>query len=309
MASSLLIASLVAIVFGGAATAYFWLVHRHRLEAGAGMKIVAGMRWREFSQLVVDALRERGFDPAPDSTPHRGQQTDLVLRRDGRSWLLACKQGMDYRITPATLAEFAKSMRLNDASAGLIATPGSIDPEARKQAGDIELFSGAALWPMLKPLLPDSVRNTVATQAHARSARFVALGWVAALLLGVGTAWLLPTRIAPRDPDVTATAPSGPIPGNAALDNPLVLAPAPLSEAEQRELVQQEVSDLPGINRAMWSTRSTLLVYLGDDSGLDPLQAICGVVERYDGLSASRLQLQPVPGSSRPVRFLQCKLY
>lgn len=309
MASTLLIAFLVAAVIGGATTAYLWRVHRHRLEAGAGMMIVAGMRWREFSQLVVDALRERGFEPAAaNGAAHRGQQTDLLLRRDGQTWLLACKQGVDYRLTPAALSEFSKSMRLNNAPGGLMATPGSVDPEARKQAGAIELLDGLALWPMLKPLLPDSVRNAVATEAHARSVRYVALGWVAAIVLGAGAAWLMPTQVTPRD-RAEAAATSSPVAGKASVESPLVLAPAPLSETEQREQVRQEVSDLPGIDRAMWSTRSTLLIYLGDDSGLDPLQAICGVVERYDTLRASRLQLQPVPGSKRAVRFLQCKLY
>jgi hypothetical protein len=307
----LLIALLVVAVLGGAATAYVWLVYRHRLEALAGTRIVAGMRWREFSQLVVDALHDRGFaTPPPDSVAHRGLQTDLVLHREGQIWLLACKQGAEYRITPAVLAEFAKSMRLNNASGGMMATPGKIDAEARRHAGEIELLDGAALWPMLKPLLPESVRTTVASQSHARSVRYTALSLFGALALAVGIAWLMPAPAPTPPPPPAATAAVATPPASAAVpETPVVLAPAPLSETEVREQVRREVSDLPGIDRALWSTRSTLVVFLGDDSGLDHLQAICGVVERYDDLRASRLQLQPAPGSKRPVRFLQCRLY
>ena len=310
MVSSLLIALLVAVALGGAATAYLWKVHRHRLETAAGIKVVAGMRWREFSGLVVHALRERGFETdAQDNAAHRGQQADLVLRRDGQTWLLVCKQGVDYRITPAAVAEFSKAMRLNDAAGGLIATPGLVDADARQHAGSIELIDGIALWPMLKPLLPDSVRHSIATESHALSVRYVLLGWLAALVLGVGIAWMLPTRVNQSGPAGSVVASGKPIAGTTAAANPVALASAPLSEEEQREQVRRAVSDLPGIDRALWSTRSTLLISLDDDSGADHLRSICAVVERYDALRASRLQLQPPPGSQRSVRFLQCRAF
>jgi len=311
MVSSVPIALLAAIVFGGAATAYIRWIHRPRLETSAGLKIVAGMRWREFSQLVVEALRERGFEAeSQDHRPHRGHQADLVLRRDGRTWLLACKQGAEYRITPAVLAEFSKSMRLNAASNGVMATPGRVDADARKQAGEIELIDGFALWPLLKPRLPASVRDSVAGAAQGRSLRYVMFAWFIAIVLGAGVAWMMPAPINPTGPSTGAgRVAQRPPPIKTVADTPVVLAPAPLSDKEQREKVRQEVSNLPGIDRAMWSTPSTLLIYLGDDTGADRLASICAVMERHDALRASRLQLQPVPGSMRAVRFLQCKAF
>ena len=313
MVSALLIALVAALASGAATTLYFRRIHRERLERMAGMHIVAGMRWREFSQLVVEALRGRGFDAAPsDNTSVRGRQADLVLRRNGQTWLLACKQGETHQITPAVLAEFSKAVRLNAAAGGLIATPGRVSADARRQAGPtIELLDGATLWPMLKPLLPASVRGSVATQSQALTVRYVVLGWLAAVMVGAGIAWMIPSVVDRDHPSVPVPAAPGVSPAIATVtaENPLALARAPLSEQEQREQVRREVSDLPGIDRAVWSTRSTLLIYLGDDSGLDHLQSICAVVERYDDLRASRLQLQPAPGSQRAVRFLQCRLY
>lgn len=312
MASSLLVALLVAVVTGGAVTAYFWLVHRVRNETTAGLKIVGGMRWREFSQLVVDALRERGLEAeSPENAAHRGHQSDIILNRDGRTWLLACKQGVDYRITPAGLVEFFKAMRLNAAPAGIMATPGKVDADARRQAGSaVELIGGDALWPMLKPLLPASVRDSVAAEAHARSVRNVVLGWLAALALGVGAAWLLPAANDQGGMIEAGGIASTQSPEKPATENPaVVLAPAPLSEEEQREQVRAAVSDLPGIDRAAWTTRSTLLIQLDSDSDVDHRESICTIVERYDDLRASRLQLQPASGSSRAVRFLQCRAY
>jgi len=204
----------------------------------------------------------------------------------------------------------------------VMATPGRVDAEARRLAGTIELIDGAALWPMLKPLLPISVRDSVAAESHALSVRYVLLGWLAALALGAGIGWLLPAGTGaqppqgPQAPGAPVATEIRPAPSDTATENEPALATAPLTEDEQREQVRREISNLPGIDRALWSSRSTLIVYLADDSGADHLRSgadhlrsICTVLERYDDLRASRLQLQPVPGSQRAVRFLQCRAY
>jgi hypothetical protein len=72
--------------------------------------------------------------------------------------------------------------------------------------------------------------------------------------------------------------------------------------------VAKAISALPEVDRALWQTQSTLLVYLQDGS-FDPLSEICPELERYEELAATRLQLQPPPGSLRPVRFVQCRPY
>ena len=79
-------------------------------------------------------------------------------------------------------------------------------------------------------------------------------------------------------------------------------------EDAQRLEVIRTISALPGIERALWSTRSTLLVHLADDDQ-DRLTEICATLVRYDGLRASRVQLQPPPGSTERVRFRQCRTY
>jgi len=162
------------------------------------------------------------------------------------------------------------------------------------------------LWPMLEPLLPDSVRDTVAAESRAQSMRNLAAGWMAAVVIGAGVAWWMP------DPTVPVSNPAVPATKRATVSpvaQPVATDAAPLTEQEQREQIRREVSDLPNINRAVWVTRSTLQVYLDNDSSLDPLGPICAVVERYDALRATRLQLQPAAGSQAPVRFLQCRLF
>ena len=307
MASSLLIAVVATVMTGAAVSAYVWLAQRARLERAAGIRIIAGMRWREFSRLVVDAMRERGFDFDPQQNlAERGQQADITLSRDGQPWLLSCKQGADYRITPAVVSKFGNAVHFHQAAGGTMVTPGGVSGEARGQAGAIELIDAAMLWPMLEPLLPDSVRDTVAAESRAQSMRNLAAGWMAALVIGAGVAWWMP------DPTVPVSTPAVAAINRATVSpvaQPVATDAAPLTEQEQREQIRREVSDLPNINRAVWVTRSTLQVYLDNDSSQDPLRPICVVVERYDALRATRLQLQPAAGSQAPVRFLQCRLF
>ena len=68
------------------------------------------------------------------------------------------------------------------------------------------------------------------------------------------------------------------------------------------------VATLFGVSRALWSSQSTLLVYLSSASA-DPMNDICPLLEQYPELAASRVQLQPPDGSDKPVRFTHCRTY
>jgi membrane protein implicated in regulation of membrane protease activity len=299
----------IAILLGGATVLLLWKVHFARLQIAEGLKILAGMRWRELSNLVVEALGSAGFDPeSKDGTAQRGQQAELVVRREGRPWLLACKQGLAYCVTEKTVQDMVQNIRVNQAAGGLVVTPGRVAPAARLVAANVELLDGPQLWQLVEPLLPASVHEEVRARARSATLRNTAIAVVAAAVLAFVLAWTLP-RVMPetlRDDDVTprvvqqaptttiATAPAAPGPQ--------------LSEDEQRRQLAARLSGLPGVDRAIWSTRSTLQIFLTDPV-LASDTAICQVVERYEPIRASRLQMQAPPGSDRPVRFIQCKSF
>src|SRR3546814_14889662 len=77
---------------------------------------------------------------------------------------------------------------------------------------------------------------------------------------------------------------------------------------QQREDVADTVSTLPMVDRAVWSTQSTLQVFLLDGRG-NAFDHIFPPVVRYDALASSRIQLTPPPGSEPPTRFRQCRTY
>jgi hypothetical protein len=315
--SSMLLALALTALIGGAATAWLWLVQQPRTERDEGLKLLAAMRWREFSRLVVDALRSRGFEPETiEDAAERGQDSVIHLRRDGKEWLLACKQGLNYRITPAIVSDMTDAVRFHGAAGGVVASPGVTEPAARKVAARVDLVDGETLWPMVQTHLASGVRNELASKARQVATRHVAIAWAGALALGLAAAVVMPkgetangaSAIAATTAVPGSAANSAPATAMATATAPAQVPAAPVSEGEQRDEVIRMVTTLPGVERAMWSTRSTLLVYLVDENA-DPVRGICEVMQKYESLRTSRLHLQPPTGAARPSRFLQCTTF
>lgn len=303
-------ALVIALLAGTAATVWLWRVHCPRLTAAAGLRALAAMRWREFSRFVIEALQAQGFEASRlEPSTDRGQKADLLLNRDNQTWLLTCKQGVDYRINRAMVEDLARAVRISGASGGILATLGRIEPDARKHAGTIELLDGAELWLLIDPLLPPSLHDDLLGRARRDTVRLTLLTWVAALAFGVLMAIVLSglgeqeTDVPPAPTAPPAAAPVVTVPVEMPLEAP------PVSEEEQRADIERSITALPGIVHAGWATRSTLLVQLMPDITEQQIDAICSVLERSETLRASRVQLQPPPGSDTPVRFMQCRTF
>lgn len=306
----------VFLLIGVSASLYLHRVRLPREESAAGVAALAGMRWRDFIHLVLDALIRRGYERVFEPQA-AGEEGDYVLEREGQRFLLSSKHGAAYVLGSTAIAEFANAIRMHGAAGGLLVTPGRFAPEALPlaRAQRIELLDGPTLWPELRPLLLEEQRAVVSAPSLARTRRHVLLVWGAALALGVisltlghrddevGLSTTVPAPVAsihalvkPPTPPTPARTTSAPIPTD------------PTQIEARRNEVARAISTLPGVDRAMWETQSTLLVHLLDEQA-DPLPVICPLLERYEELAAARLQLQPPPGSTRPVRFVQCRAY
>lgn len=306
--TSILIGLALGLVLLAACGTYLWRVWRPHRETFEGRRILAGMRWRELSNLVMDALGAAGFErESRETRAERGIQSDLVMRRDGRPWVIACKQGLDHRIGPQAVEEIQRALRFQQAAGAVMVTPGHVDAKARQVASNIELVDGAELWRLLEPLLPASVLDEVAQRARGQAMRHAALVVAASAVVAFGAAWAL-TRFQVAEVEGTAAVAVQPAASNAAVTPPARETPPALSEDEQRRELARSLSGLPGVERALWPTRSTLQLYLTDPKVATDA-AICEVVERYPDVRASRLQIEPPVGSGRPVRFMQCRTY
>jgi hypothetical protein len=330
---SLLVALLVAAVLGTLGTLYFWTIRRRQDEALNGVRALSAMRWREFSHFVLDAMRHRGYDVlTADDDADRGQQTEFLLSRNGERALLGAKHGSAYRLTKQSVAEFAAAMKFQGARSGVLVTPGSIDPDARKHAEEarVELIDGNALWPEIAQLLPPSLSEDVRTDAMLKARKNVWASWLGALVVGLAVGWFFSLGSAPEpQADLSVLKRAAP----PAAPAPVVAAPAPAKEGaakpapqaapppathvipitpEEEELQRAEVvrrvASLPGVYRATWSTKSTLQVQV-DETSTQRFDAVCTVLMRYDTLRTARVYLEPPKASEQMPRFKQCATY
>ena len=319
--ASLLISIVVVVAIGMAATWYLQRVRLPREETAEGIAALADMRWREFMHLILDVLAGRGYarvnDPAAAS-----DEADIPLQRDGESWLLSSKHGASYVLGTDAISELASAMRMRGAQGGLLATPGTFAPEARRlaQPQHIELLDGPGLWPELRQRMSQEQRDAIGSQARTRARQHAWFGWLAGVVLGAALVLLVHDDAGPAAPAQATAAVSAPTAqapalrqgarpataANGAKPAPRDADPATL-ENERKEAARA-IGALPMVERAMWSSQSTLVVYLSNTSQ-DARAAICPLLEHYPELGASRVQLQPPNGNGDQVRFFQCRAY
>jgi len=191
---SWILALLLALSVWGLTSAWLWMVKRRRTETQHGLAALAGMRWREFSQIVRRAMAEqRGLrDLSGEDNGDRGTSSDFLMERDGQRWLLSCKHGRAYRIGAPAITELGAALRLTGATGGILITEGRVERDglAAAEKESIEVLDGRVLWQVLAPCVPEDMRTMVegiARREAVRQTGIAALGAVAVgLLAGMG---------------------------------------------------------------------------------------------------------------------------
>ncbi|WP_028917667.1 restriction endonuclease [Pseudoxanthomonas sp. J35] len=315
----------LAALVATASIAHLWLVRRPEKELDAGLRALANLRWREIATLIGQAMQQRGLrDVAMHADSSSDPASSQLLMTDGDSrWLLSCKHGMAYRLGVAAVDELAAGMELTGARAGILLTEGRAGREALAAAAErgIEIIDGRRLWPLLKPFLPQETTAGIAARTVAEAKRQTAVAVAGSIALGLAVAVLLPrlaqedaapataTQAAappaaaptPAQPALAEQAATDPVTGKAIEDNP----DAP-TEARYQAEIARTLNNVPGITRAYWLTRATLVVErTATDKIVWPF--ICGELERYPSLRTVRVQLNPRPGTDEPVRWRQCR--
>lgn len=331
---SWILALALALVLWGLAAAYMWLVKRRKTEIRHGLAALAGLRWREFSQIVRQAMADqRNLLPLTDNEDNdRGTSSDFLLQQNEQRWLVSCKHGRAYRFDGSAVNELASAMRLTGAVGGLLITEGYVDREGLNEAQkqSIEVFDERNLWQLLKPYVPADMRQTVTGIAQREAARHTGIAGLAALTIGLmaGMGYLTmqtdeaassaasvapaPVRASAVDAE-DATAPVAANAGKPAAAVPVDAAtqiadPDPATLLRYQQSVSKTLARTPGVVSGIWLTRSTLSVERsGDDAEVWPL--ICQELERYPALRTVRVQLNPRPGVEESVRWRQCRTY
>jgi len=312
----------LALVAAVVALSYLWLVRRHETETNAGLRALAGLRWREFSTLVGQAMQHRGLRDAEReiSDENPGDGGARMLMTDGSiRWLLSCKHGTAYHLQATHVEELAAEMELADARAGMLLTEGRADRSAfaAAQRHQIEIVDRRKLWPLLKPFMPAATVEAITGAAKAQAKRHSLIAVLASITLGLLLGVALPERVGGGDPQqeaVVALASPAPDAAEAApavsaepeLEPGILADPDPATLAQYRADVARVLSRAPGITRAYWLTQTTLVIdRVGTDTGVWP--QVCTELVRYPALRTVRVQLNPRPDSDEPVRWRQCR--
>lgn len=320
----LLIALIVFVLAGVAATALLRKAPSSTSDLKQGLAHLAELRWRDFAKLVLQAMQARGYEIVRDEDgPADGLPTDggdILMRQGSQRTLLSCKYGNASVVGAQSILGLGKSAELRGAHSAIVVTPGRFDDEARRVAKHqhVELIDGATLWPEVKPFIGHDLPEQAGTPADKRK---IALAWGGAAAIAA-VSWMLAQGLQTAPPAAAAnaaTASATPVatakptrPATAPAATPAAATEAtstdPAVLERRRVETANAISTLAGVDRAIWSTQSTLLVYLSSENA-DPSSTLCPLLERYPELAASRVQLQPPPGSEKPVRFKQCRSY
>lgn len=228
---SWILALLLAVVVWSLAAAYFWLVKRRRKETKLGLNALAGMHWRDFSEIVRRALHEqRGLQDITGEPDHSLEPSSDFLMQDEKHqrYLVSCKHGRAYRIGTAAVNELGAAARLAGARGGILITEGRIERDGRATAEkqSVEVLDGTLLWPMLQPYLPGDVESRVKNEARREAVRRISIAALGSLTLGliVGMGYLTSrldqeSAVAPAPAPSTPASPSAPTAAPAAAGN------------------------------------------------------------------------------------------
>ncbi len=306
-------------VLAGAGASLYLRARLPREERAAGIAALSAMEERDFMHLVLSLLHRRGYERTYDQKLPLNPG-DYLLERDGQRWLLSSHYSRAYAPGSTAIAEFGSQLRQRGIQGGVLAIPGRFPRAAFGLARGhrVQLIDTAHNWPELEALLGEEQLEAINAPAQARMRRQTRLAWSAAAAIALVLALVghdrnrqadaettvASTPATPADPAAAGAATAQPSPATAPPD--ATLAPLPLEQ--RRTDLAEAIATLPHVLAAEWTTESTLRVDVDDDD-FDPKERLCPLLEADPDLRASRIQLQAPAGSTRPVRFLQCRPY
>jgi len=127
--------------------------HRKKLlETQTGLDSIAAMDWRDFERLVGEAFRRRGYAVEETGLGGADGGIDLILRKDGRTELVQCKQWRQRQVNASVVREMWGLVSHHKADGVKIVCVGDFtrDSAAFAQGKGIELISGQRLLEMIR---------------------------------------------------------------------------------------------------------------------------------------------------------------
>lgn len=114
------------------------------------IKSIRDLSWSDFECFVLEAYRRQGYDAAKTEGGADGG-VDVVLKKDGKTTLVQCKQWKSQSVGVKSIRELAGVVAAAKADRGIFVCSGSYTNEAKAFAArsGIELIDGEALSVLL----------------------------------------------------------------------------------------------------------------------------------------------------------------
>lgn len=127
------------------------------------------MSWQQFEALVGEAFRRKGYAVSETGGGGADDGIDLVLKREGETFLVQCKQWKAYKVGVTTVRELYGVMAAHGATGGFVVTSGVFTDEARAFAvgRNIELLDGKALHALIRGVSAGAADSPATASASA----------------------------------------------------------------------------------------------------------------------------------------------
>lgn len=153
----------------GALLSYFGQRKRKRLlDTQTGLDSIRAMNWKEFELLVGEAFRRQGYSVQETGQGGADGGIDLILRKDGATTLVQCKQWRTRQVTVNVVREMFGLLTHHGAKAVKIVTTGDYTADAQRfaQGKPIELIHGDGLLAMVRGVRITKAGTTPPVEAH-----------------------------------------------------------------------------------------------------------------------------------------------
>ena len=148
------LAPLILILFGLLALGSFFMgfSRRRLVDQQTGVDSLRNTSWKQFEFLVAEAFRRQGWQVDFSLGGGADGGVDLVLRREGRTALVQCKQWKARSVGASVVRELFGLMVAEDTDEAIIVTSGHFTREAEAFAEDkpIRLIDGPELLALVQ---------------------------------------------------------------------------------------------------------------------------------------------------------------
>lgn len=125
---------------------------RALVDGQSSLETLQQLSWKEFEWMVGEAFRRQGYSVEESIGDGPDGGVDLVLRKDGQTALVQCKQWKVFSVGAPVIRELFGVMTADRAQRAVVITSGKFtrDAQAFAEGKPIDLIDGAALLELVK---------------------------------------------------------------------------------------------------------------------------------------------------------------